>query len=507
MKPVVLSHVLFVVAMLMLGLSSCSAEELPQPLEKGDAFQFAVDAGKVSRPVNRHIMGISFSNMSGWVPIYDRRTGDWVLKEHAVEAIQDLRVPFSRIYWLDPGQSGRRAWDLEGAIDRVAELCRRSGIRQEDFVVELEQQAQSRSTSPERWAEAVRYSQSKGYRFRLWEVCNEPYGVGGPRDDPWTPEQYVAHVKEVYRAVKAVDPDAQVGMAADLSPWNHFQATQTDNPMLGQLAGYYDFACPHFYCHMEDVDLVPFEHITFEADQWVIDAYVRQMRVLLDRYNPGKKIPILDTEWGMHGYNSADGSAVDANRNCNIAGAVHRAIRMIYYFNEDLLQGASQWTMLEPATARGWGIVASDDERLFVLYYLNYSFGRYVGDQLLSVSGTCPYYEKSGVEFGYRSEPRDISMPKVPVLATKSADGKKLYLIAVNGTADQSLPCHVDLVSFRAGSAEGKQLSQSSIDASALVDKETDVMSALPMKVLADGQSIEFESAPHSISFIALTAR
>jgi hypothetical protein len=35
----------------------------------------------------------------------------------------------------------------------------------------------------------------------------------------------VAHVKEVYRAVKAVDPDAQVGMDADLSPWNHFQAT------------------------------------------------------------------------------------------------------------------------------------------------------------------------------------------------------------------------------------------------------------------------------------------
>lgn len=501
------SHVFLILAVLILSLPACSAGKVPQLLAKGDAFRFVVDAGSVSRPVNRHIMGISFSNISGWVPIYDRRTGDWVLEEHAVEAIQNLRVPFSRVYWLDPGQTGRRAWDLEGAIDRVAELCRRSGISQEDFVVELEQQAQSRSTSPERWAEAVRYSQSKGYRFRLWEVCNEPYGVGGPRDDPWEPEQYVAHVKQVYRAVKAVDPDAQVGMAADLSPWNHFQATQTDNPMLEQLAGYYDFACPHFYCHMKDVDLVPFEHITLEANQWVIDAYVRQMRVLLDRYNPGKKIPILDTEWGMHGYNSADGSAVDANRNCNIAGAVHRAIRMIYYFNEDLLQGASQWTMLEPAAARGWGIVASDDERLFVLYYLNYYFGRYVGDHVLSVSGTCPYYEKSEVEFGYRAEPRDISMPKAPVLATKSADGKKLYLVIANGTAAESLPCRVDLEGFRAGAAEGKRLSQSSIDASALVEKESDVVSGLPIQVCDDGQAIEIECAPHSISFITLTAR
>lgn len=500
----VLRSVLFVVAGVLICLKPSSASEIERGLRKGDALRLTVDAETVVRPVNRRVMGISFFNLWDYVPIYSRTSGEWILNEHATKAIEDLHVPFSRTYWLDPGQSGRVAWDLKGAIDRVAQMCQRFGIRQEDFVLELERQAYRQSTSPETWAGAVRYSKEKGYRFRLWEVCNEPYGLGGPRDDPWKPQDYVAHVKEVYKAVKAVRPDAQIGMAADLSPWNHFQATQTDNPMLGQLAGYYDFVCPHYYCHMKNVDQVPFERITFEGNAWVMSAYVRPMRVLLAKYNPGRKIEILDTEWGMHGYNSGGGRADDANRNANIAGTLHRAIRMIYYLNEGLVEGASQWGMLSPANAPGFGIVAINDDRRFLPYYLNYYLSRHVGDDVLSVSGTCPYYEKAGVKFDYKPERYDISFPKVPVLVTKSADGKRLYLVAANGTASEGFPCRVDLKGFRAQTTAGRRLFQSSIDAPALVERESDVMTPFPVTVLADGQSIEFPCAPHSVSFVTL---
>lgn len=401
-------------------MEALSAGEIEQGLRKGDTLQFMVDAGTVLRPVNRRVMGISFFNLWDYVPIYSRTTGEWILNEHAAKAIESLHVPFSRTYWLDPGRSGRVAWNMKGAIDRVAKMCQRFGIRQEDFVLELERQAYRQSTNPEEWAEAVRYSREKGYRFRLWEVCNEPYGLGGPRDDPWKPQDYVAHVKAVYKAVKAVRPDAQIGMAADLSPWNHFQATQTDNPMLGQLAGYYDFVCPHYYCHMKSLDQVPFERITFEGNAWILSAYVRPMRALLAKYNPGRKIEILDTEWGMHGYANGGGRADFANRNSNIAGTLHRAIRMIFYLNDGLVEGASQWGMLSPANAPGFGIVAINDDRRFLPYYLNYHLSRHVGDEVLPVSGTCPYYEKAGVKFDFKPELYDIRMPKVPVVATKS---------------------------------------------------------------------------------------
>jgi hypothetical protein len=64
----------------------------------------------------------------------------------------------------------------------------------------------------------------------------------------------------------------------------------------------------------------------------------------------------------------------------------------------------------------------------------------------------------------------------------------------------------VDLKGFRAQTAEGKRLSQSRIDAPALVDRESDVLGPLPMKVGPDGQSLEFECAAHSVSFVVLTA-
>ena len=510
MKPVVLSHVLFVVAILMLGLSACSAREVPQPLEKGDAFQFTVEAGKVSRPVNRRVMGFSFHNMWDYTPLYSLSTGEWIVNEHATKAIQELKVPFGRTLWVDPASAGGAYFGVKGGIDRAAEMCRHFGIPQEQFVLEVEAQEQARALSPEAWAEAVRYSHDKGYGFRLWEVCNEPYNVwGSPRSEAWTAEPYKAHVKAVYQAVKAAQPDAQIGFAAGLSPFNQWGATQTEDPLISELAGYYDFIAPHFYCHLQNLDQLPLERITLGGNAWVLNSYVVKTRELLDKYNPGRHIEILDTEWAMHGYNSGDDSRADtANRNGNIAGTLHRAVRLIYYLNEGLVEAAAQFMAVGPRESPGFTIVPLNDERLFTPYYLNYYLSRYVGDEVVDVSGTCPYYEKAGIpsDYTYTGAVYDVSMPKAPVLVTRSADGKTLYLVIANGTATESLPCHVNLKGFRVASVEGKRLSQSSIDAPALVEKESDVISALPVQVSDGGQGIEFECSPHSVSFISLSA-
>ncbi len=89
---------------------------------------------------------------------------------------------------------------------------------------------------------------------------------------------------------------------------------------------------------------------------------------------------------------------------------------------------------------------------------------------------------------------------------TRSKDGKRLYLVVANGTANESFPCTVDLTGFRAATAEGKRLTQDGIDAPALVEKESDVVSALPVKLGRGGATLTFEAAAHSVSFIALTA-
>jgi alpha-L-arabinofuranosidase len=180
---------------------------------------------------------------------------------------------------------------------------------------------------------------------------------------------------------------------------------------------------------------------------------------------------------------------------------------MIYYLNEGLVDAAGQWCILSPANRPGFSIVSYNDDRQFLLYYLNYYLGRYVGDEVLDVSGTCPYYEKRGVATDYHwiTEKYDVSLPKAPVVATRSKDGKHVYLVVANGTAAESLPCRVELKGFRAKAAEGKRLTQADIDAPALVEKESDVMSVLPVQLSDGGQAIGFECAPHSVSFISIS--
>jgi alpha-L-arabinofuranosidase len=158
----------------------------------------------------------------------------------------------------------------------------------------------------------------------------------------------------------------------------------------------------------------------------------------------------------------------------------------------------------------GFAIVTINDDRQFLLYYLNYYLGRYVGDEVVDTSGTCPYYEKSNVTSDYEwngQGPYDVSLPKAPALVTRSRDGKHLYLVVANGTAAENLPCRVELKGFAAGAAEGKRLTQSSIDAPALVEKESDVVGPLPVELENGGKALAFEAAAHSVSFISLTAK
>jgi hypothetical protein len=497
-------------ALLLLCPGSVQAEQVRQRLQKGDAFHVVVQADRVVRPANHRVMGISFFLLWDYLPTYDRETGEWILRKSASKAIASLRLPFSRLYWMDQSGPGRPSWDLHGSIDRAAELCRRFGIPEEEFVLEPELQQHAHEMTPEKWVEAVRYAQSKGYKFRYWEICNEPWGLGGPDDDAWSAEGYVAHVKAVYRAVKAARPELQVGCSAGVGPFNVFGGSQTYDPILANAAGYYDFIAPHFYCHLKNVDQIPFERITLGGNAWELNSYVMKTRELLEEYNPGRKIEILDTEWGMHGYNHGkDGRADDANRNGNIAGTLHRAIRMIYYLNEGLVDAAGQWCILTPVDRPGFAIVTINDDREFLLYYLNYYLGRYVSDEVVDITGTCPYYELSNVasDYRYTGAVYDVSLPKAPVLATRSKDGSRLYLVVANGTAAENLPCRVELKGFRAASAEGKRLTQADIDAPALVEKESDVVTPLAVTLADGGEALEFESAPHSVSFISLTAK
>ena len=81
-----------------------------------------------------------------------------------------MKLPMTRFYAV-----GDEPFGLEGAIDRVAEMCRRVGVPEDHTVLELETQGANSKLSPEIWARGVQYSVQQGYKFRHWEIANEPY--------------------------------------------------------------------------------------------------------------------------------------------------------------------------------------------------------------------------------------------------------------------------------------------------------------------------------------------
>ncbi len=458
---------------------------LEHRLRSGERLEFTISAADRLRPATADVGGVSFHRVCGWTgQPYDRK-GVYTLRPELEEAIREMRLPMTRFYGV-----GDEPFGVEAAIDKVAEVCRRVGVAQEHCVLEFEEQGASRQLPPETWARGVSHSLRQGYRFHYWEIANEPYsalwGQGGAFP---TPEAFVAHFKAVSAAIRQVDPQAQIGM--DI----YSEHVRWGNYVLQQLAGSYDFVAPHHYCGA-NVHKLSFEDLTLTENYRMLDRAL-QINALLRAYNGDRPVYQYDTEWGMI-CSTADGKAADnEDRNANIIGTVHRAVRLIYYAREDIVRGASGWQMLSRRNAQGFGILSQDapDQR-FLLYWLYYYFNRHVGQWVLPMDGTAPYHQP-GQKAG------EFAGPLTPVLATLSADGNEIYLVMVNGSWTRSVPCRLKLRDFRAAKAKGVVISNDKLDAKPLLERKEDAVSDFPVSTTPE--EIGCTLGPHAIVFITLS--
>jgi hypothetical protein len=368
-------------------------------------------------------------------------------------------------------------------------MCRRVGVAQDHCVLEFEEQGASRALPPETWAQGVSHALRQGYRFHHWEIANEPYSsLWGEGQAFPTPEAFISHFKAVSDAIRRVDPQAQVGV--DIYP----EQLRWGNYLLKQLAGHYDFVAPHYYCGA-DVHQLSFEEITLTENYRVLDRALK-IQALLRAYNGSRQAYQYDTEWGMS-CSAPGGKAADyEDRNANIIGTVHRAVRLIYYSREDILRGASGWQMLSGLGGQGFGILSQQaPEKRFLLYWLYYYFNRHVGEWVLQVDGTAPYHQP-------RQEAGEFAGPLTPVLATLSRDGREIYLVIANGSWTRAVPCHVKLENFHADRARGIVITNDKLDGKPLLENKEEAVSDFP--VSAVGNEADCIVPPHAVVFVTL---
>jgi hypothetical protein len=261
------------------------------------------------------------------------------------------------------------------------------------------------------------------------------------------------------------------------------------------LAGRYDFVAPHYYCGA-NLHKLSFEDITLSENYRMLDRALR-IQALLRAYNGARPVYQYDTEWGMI-CSTADGKDADyEDRNANILGTVHRAVRLIYYAREDIVRGAGGWQMLSRRDAQGFGILSQEapDQR-FLLYWLYYYFNRHVGQWVLPIDGTAPYYQP-------RQEAGGCAGPLTPVLATLSGDGNEIYLVLANGSWTRAVPCRVTLRDFRAAQARAIVLSSDKLDGKPLLERKEEAVSDFPVGLA--GEEMTCTLGPHAIVFVTLS--
>ncbi|MGB9687737.1 hypothetical protein [Thermogutta sp.] len=487
----------------LINPATLSIPPLPHRLTPGDTLDVTADVLQSGRPTLKTACGLSFHRLVGFTGFPFDAKGQYNLPGELEMAIRELKLPLSRVYGVghEPPQKDQPPWSIEMAIDRLALLCRRINLPYEMMVVELEEQSARRKLPPEVWAEAVRYARSKGYGFRYWEVSNEPYSRSlsdspGEGEAFPTSDDYVAHVRVVSAAIRRADPTAQVGVAI------HIGRPRWGNYVLKNAAGSYDFAVAHYY-GFENAYKSSFEELVLGQNYRILHR-IQQTQALLNAYNPNRRVFQLDTEWGMHSP-GPNGERPDyANRNGNIIGVLHRAVRMIYYVREQPLAGASGWQMLGNSRGLGFDILVTDrPSARTMLYWLYYHFIRHVGDSVVDFQGTAPFVTTRGITSDQQCEG-----PMTPLLLTMDAQKRQLFCVLANGSWTREVPCRLFFKNFQGRLAFAKLLSDDDLDRSPLLTASQSFVRDIPenWKVeIGNGATQVRGTLPaHSVVFLTL---
>jgi hypothetical protein len=467
---------------------------LQHRLRPGPKVAFTVDAKRLQGPATKNVGGVSFPRLSEndrSCPFNER--GDYVLLPEIERAIAELHLPMTRLCDV-----AAEPYPVEAAIDKAAFLCDRGGVNQETVSLQLEEAGGAREAplSPEVWARAVAYAEHKGYGFRLWEVGNEVY-LRRPKVAFATPDGYADHMKEVSQAIRRVSSKAQVGLSIDR--WGTTWGTN----MLGKAAGSYDFVVAHYYIGLDHIAQRRPEVAALTENFRIMDRAL-QIGALMKAYNLGRNVYQYDTEWGMsaRGPNGEDPDYVD--RNASIVGTLHRAVRLIYYAREGFLRGASSWSLLSNAKSQGFGVLSQDaPDKRYMLYWLYYYFNRYLGDNVLEMDGTAPYYTPSGDD--PYSKPGEYPGPLTPAVVTLSKDGRTMYVMIANASWERSFPCEMAIKHFRPTSATGVLLSNPDLDHKPMLERKDELVSDFAAHTRADG--IDFTLPAHSVLFLKIEQR
>lgn len=153
------------------------------------------------------------------------------------------------------------------------------------------------------WVHYTNRRESRLPRVRYWEIGNEPYLEAHFKDAAMSPAEYARRVNAHIRAMKAVDPDIQVGVAlrndtlggVEATPFQGFNET-----VLAAVREPFEFASLHSSYFPVTFEKKESEAELFEATMAGTRVMAQDMqatRDVLGRHHPGRRVRLAITEY------------------------------------------------------------------------------------------------------------------------------------------------------------------------------------------------------------------
>jgi hypothetical protein len=228
------------------------------------------------------------------------------------------------------------------------------------------------------------------------------------------------------------------------------------------------------------------------ASCWETFNWTRRDEADLRAANGGKPIPLNVTEWAGTGALDSKTQADDNPFGGNIVGALHRAIRQVWYLRENLVESATQWQTHAP-TDRTPGLTFFFWQKPLggrtLLWYLSDLLSQHVGDQILADKVQSPM-----LEMGFSR------LPVVHSICTRDSKTKTLHWVLVNAAQGDTISCTLTIKGSRLNARGQVTTLSQGLDDSPVV---TDVAALRKeAEVVFVGGKARLALPPHSVSFV-----
>lgn len=311
------------------------------------------------------------------------------------------------------------------------------------------------------------------YGVKFWEVGNEIWGdwVRGHSDA----ETYARNYNRYAKAMRAVDPSIKLIAVGD----NNMNWNRTVLRAAGDNIDY--FAIHHYYgrgqLHGDPLNLM--------ARPLFFERFYREVEQLLRDLSLEGRVKLAINEWGLD---------LPTERQYSMESALYGARLMNVFERMGQLVEMSAVSDL----VNGWpgGIIQAGRHSVFVssLYLVNQLYNENRGDVRLATSVNSPTFNTTR---------EGTNIPYLDVTASRSADGRKIFIKAVNTNPTSSLATTIDLQGANLRRAELKTITAPSLHAANDFSQPNTV--SISSKTILAGPKFIVTLPAHSISVLTLT--